>query len=560
MKRASSESDLDSSSSASSASSDYSDDDSSSNKRLRISNKLVLDILGVSQRSQYNQTVLRRLTTCLNVPMTSFAGVSSDSKSASDLYMFTTNLEVDGGRKRPVELFMKVFAMDPYDTSLLRESVLYKYLFSLYADGYTRNVPIWIASAKECSVDNMVQFIQVPNARARFLASMNRLNEGLGRLAIDDPYYDNSSDSDDDTNTSFGYMVTVRMKGPTLWDYIDNPDNDIRQIIFQLMYTAFVMNELGYIAHNDLHLNNVIVDEPLAGETIPCTYRFFGQDYVMHSKRIPRIFDLDHSLSSSVRINKDLRRNKVQHDYEVSTFNGRRNDVWFIISQLKREVFPTDTALQTEIGDWPSNPNRDMCITLIKQLGEPLLGKATGTEFKYPKIQSRQKAYNISNAQDYTEGNVDLSDKNLTEVPTNVFSLKDIIGLDLSYNKLLSVPPQISRLASTVKALDLTNNRLTSLPESIGKMFRLHTLVVDDNQLTRLPRSIVDLNNLTILSVQNNRLTQLPSDINKLYSLRRLNVSGNKIKRLPYLRPNVTVLSSGNPCCSDSGSSADESE
>jgi len=67
--------------------------------------------------------------------------------------------------------------------------------------------------------------------------------------------------------------------------------------------------------------------------------------------------------------------------------------------------------------------------------------------------------------------------------------------------------------------LDLRNKNLTELPESIGQLTELRRLMVSDNQLEKLPDSISQLCNLKYLDIVDNPLTTLPESIVQLKKL-----------------------------------------
>ena len=69
----------------------------------------------------------------------------------------------------------------------------------------------------------------------------------------------------------------------------------------------------------------------------------------------------------------------------------------------------------------------------------------------------------------------------LTEIPEEVFKLKNLKVLNLSYNKISNLPESLGKLTS-LNELYLSGNQLTSLPEFLGKLTSLNKLELRDNR------------------------------------------------------------------------------
>jgi len=124
--------------------------------------------------------------------------------------------------------------------------------------------------------------------------------------------------------------------------------------------------------------------------------------------------------------------------------------------------------------------------------------------------------------------------------PQAILNARQLVELNMSNNKLVSIPFGIAALDQLTK-LDLHNNKIASLPESIGMIPQLETLDLSCNELVKLPNSFCRMMHLHSLSLQKNKLTQLPDNIGVLTELRSLNVEYNEITRLP---PSIVRLSS----------------
>lgn len=77
---------------------------------------------------------------------------------------------------------------------------------------------------------------------------------------------------------------------------------------------------------------------------------------------------------------------------------------------------------------------------------------------------------------------LDLSSKDLSTIPNEVFALKQIEELLLSSNIISSVPDAIAEL-SNLQVLDLKNNKITRLPEELLQCTNLRELLLEGNPI-----------------------------------------------------------------------------
>lgn len=140
------------------------------------------------------------------------------------------------------------------------------------------------------------------------------------------------------------------------------------------------------------------------------------------------------------------------------------------------------------------------------------------------KLKGHPKAHQVSLS---ALTRIDVSHNSLTEIPAEIFTLISLRYLNLSQNKLVSIPVE-----------DAT----TPVKSKRDKKFEynvpvLEELYLQDNRLESIPPTLFRLPSLHILDVSNNKLQMLPFDLWKSPKLRELNVAFNLLKDLPSLPP-----------------------
>lgn len=145
---------------------------------------------------------------------------------------------------------------------------------------------------------------------------------------------------------------------------------------------------------------------------------------------------------------------------------------------------------------------------------------------------------------------------------TPLTMFKNLELLDLSYNDISTLPPEIGNLAS-LNYLNLAGNNLTNLPSQISSLLNLNTLILNGNIIPDLS-VLYDLYNLENLSIEGNQvdpniIENLPiiylnlsnSNLDNQYianlkvsdRLQTLIISGNQISNLsPLGKYNLNIL------------------
>lgn len=107
----------------------------------------------------------------------------------------------------------------------------------------------------------------------------------------------------------------------------------------------------------------------------------------------------------------------------------------------------------------------------------------------------------------------------------------DDLKKDLSNNSLSDLSDELEEeiVRAKVTILNLSSNRLNSLPPSVATAFsNLLSLDISSNGLTELPLEFCSLHKLKILNMKHNSMKSLPEGFGGLKGLRELNLSGNR--------------------------------
>jgi len=129
-------------------------------------------------------------------------------------------------------------------------------------------------------------------------------------------------------------------------------------------------------------------------------------------------------------------------------------------------------------------------------------------------------------------GRLDLTRKNLTDLPDEIFDLPDLTELILYDNRLTALTPRIGEL-KTLTNLVLQGNRLRQVPPEIGELTELRMLALGDNRIASLPAQLWQLGKLQELLLGDNQLDAVPAEIQGLGLLSRLDLSYNHVLALP---------------------------
>ncbi len=145
----------------------------------------------------------------------------------------------------------------------------------------------------------------------------------------------------------------------------------------------------------------------------------------------------------------------------------------------------------------------------------------------------------IKKAKEKNSKSLDLSNRDLEEIPAEIGELTQLEHLDLSYNYIKKIPAEIGKLIN-LKTLLLLKNQIKELPPTIGHLKTLTLFDISHNDFTTFPKEIGFLSNLKSLDASYSELKTLPIEFIDLLSLKELYLEEN-----PFVFPPEKVVKRG---------------
>ncbi|KNA12945.1 hypothetical protein SOVF_121660 [Spinacia oleracea] len=128
---------------------------------------------------------------------------------------------------------------------------------------------------------------------------------------------------------------------------------------------------------------------------------------------------------------------------------------------------------------------------------------------------------------------LNISHNKLTQLPAAIGGLPSLKALDVSFNLLANIPEEIGSAASLVK-LDCSNNQLLEIPSSLGQCVELAELKASNNCIAGLPEDLACCTKLMKVNLEGNKLTELSDPVISSWSkLTEFNASKNLLNGIP---------------------------
>ncbi|KAI4819997.1 hypothetical protein KUCAC02_027995 [Chaenocephalus aceratus] len=134
---------------------------------------------------------------------------------------------------------------------------------------------------------------------------------------------------------------------------------------------------------------------------------------------------------------------------------------------------------------------------------------------------------------------------NLSELPFELSSLKQLLHLDIAENCFRSIPICALRM-SALQLLDLSHNRLGDLPQDMDRLEQLVTLFLHKNNLTYLPHCLTKISTLKMIVVSGDELNSIPTRLCRNPEIKFIRLCDNRATK-PSL--NLPPKSPSPACC-----------
>ncbi|MBJ6111038.1 leucine-rich repeat domain-containing protein [Hymenobacter sp. BT523] len=157
--------------------------------------------------------------------------------------------------------------------------------------------------------------------------------------------------------------------------------------------------------------------------------------------------------------------------------------------------------------------------------------KASSQSIKEGKFDSIEAALSLPT----NVKSLDLSEKGLKTLPTEVEQFSNLVEIDIGSNPDLDLIQAFEVLGKlrNLKTLWLTDSKISDMPVQIALLKSLEELWLNDNAFSELPNSIKSLKNLKYVSFFSNNISKLNLKKGDFLNLNQINLCYNKFNVFP---------------------------
>ncbi|XP_077183442.1 volume-regulated anion channel subunit LRRC8E-like isoform X2 [Paroedura picta] len=120
----------------------------------------------------------------------------------------------------------------------------------------------------------------------------------------------------------------------------------------------------------------------------------------------------------------------------------------------------------------------------------------------------------------------------ISTIPDHIRKLKTLERLDLSHNRIETLPHQLFQ-CSKLRHLDLSSNNIRAIPAGMGALYNLQHFAISHNSLEALPDELFFCKKLKTLKAGYNKLHRVSQRVGSLTLLTTLELKGNQLEFLP---------------------------
>lgn len=132
-------------------------------------------------------------------------------------------------------------------------------------------------------------------------------------------------------------------------------------------------------------------------------------------------------------------------------------------------------------------------------------------------------------------GILDLTGRNISELPQEIFRMRKLESLIVNNNKISKLPQELGKLgeAQLLRIIECNNNQLTTADEELSQLTSLEIIKFSSNKLETVPIFMEKLFQLVEIDLSSNFIQEIPESFGNLLFLEKLNLSNNQIVKIP---------------------------
>ena len=100
-------------------------------------------------------------------------------------------------------------------------------------------------------------------------------------------------------------------------------------------------------------------------------------------------------------------------------------------------------------------------------------------------------------------------------------------GIYILFFFTVNIPDDVGNLKK-LESLQLSKNRLSTIPVTLNKLSALNKVVLSHNLLTKFPIQLCNLKHIDLLDLSHNKITEVPDEVRSVHAV-ELNLNQNQV-------------------------------